>query len=290
MSIQKAIDYAFEQKADTLCFPKGNYLISRTVVIAGSNLVIRGENKTETILIKNGNPGWWGDLMIVCGWVPGNKYVNTHTGKDYFYKGDKKYANNIVIRDLSFKSTTKSKERINNLGIVNSSNLVVDNCLFLESANTNIAIINDARKFDNKNILIKNSELKNARTNNMRVLSMEKGIYNANSVAVSNTKFVNAGISDSKELQRKDIHLWYRSGRGSKEIKLTIENSTFDETGVVHTSVNADNLKIINSTLKAGYVISNNSKLYPNSKVTIENIKTNPRAVKDLKGIKKYDK
>lgn len=286
-SFQKALDYAYKNKnVNQIFIPNGQYKISKTIIVYGSNLSIRGESKEKTLLIKNVNLGWWGDLMYVCGLVPGNKYYDSKTGKEYFYKGNKIPSENIIIKSLSFKSASADKV-INNIGIVNSNNVTIDNCIFLGSSNSNVAIVNDAKKCGNNNIIIKNCIFQKAGTHNLRVLSMNAGKYNANSVSVIDSKFYQTGFTDSKELKNKNVHIWYRGGIGSKNIKLKVQNCTFDKSGVVHSTVNANNLVIENSNLAGGYIISNSSKLYPNSKVEIRNIKTNTNSAKEISGIKK---
>ncbi|MEY8759786.1 glycosyl hydrolase family 28-related protein [Chryseobacterium tongliaoense] len=285
-SFQKALDYAYKNKdVNQIFIPNGQYKISKTIIIYGSNLSIVGESKDKTILFKNGNLGWWGDLVYICGLVPGNKYYDSKTQKEYFYKGSKVYSQNIIIKNLSFKSTSANEE-INNIGIVNSNNVTIDSCNFLESSNSNIAIVNDAAKYDNNNIVIKNCIFQNAKTHNLRVLSMNTGKYNANSVSVINSRFYQTGTTNAKELRNKHVHIWYRGGVGSKNIKLTVDNCTFDKSGVIHSTVNANNLVIENSNLAGGYVISNSAKLYPNSKVEMKNIKTDTNSSKEILGVK----
>lgn len=283
--IQKAVNHAFENSYDTLIIPSGKYLISKTLVISGSNLVIIGAKDGESLLEKSGNPGWWGDLMYICGKIPSFKYFDENNN-EYYYKGEKVYSTNLVIANLSFKSYSTKNERINNLGIVNSKNVFVKDCSFLESANTNVAIVNDLSKFDNINIRIINCSFDNAKTHNLRVLSMNEGNFVNNTVYVENSVFCRTGVTKNKELSSEKVHIWYRGGKLNTKTALEIRNSYFDDSGVVHSTGNSNDLKIKDSFLGKGYIISNNSKFYPKSKVYVENVETGVYAIKKILGIK----
>ena len=274
--IQKAIDKVLNMGGGEVYFPSGNYLIKdRTLLIWGKNLELVGENKLSTVIKRIGNPGWWGELISISGKVPGGKYHGGMGTVDYerfvFYEGKREPAENITLKNITLSSDIQYPVNSNNLGIVNSRNVVVDNCIMENAPQSNIAIVNDTDKASNDGIVVKNCILKSSGQHSVRVISYNQGSFKGNSVIIENCVFSNVlGLDRNKEIKDRKIHLWYRAGSGDKNISLTIDNCKFDKTGDIITTVNTNNLKIIGSRIDCNIIIKSN-RLYKASNMLLSN-------------------
>lgn len=276
-SIQKTIDYALIKNIDSVFFPKGKYVVKdRTLIIWGSNLKLIGEDKNSTIILREGRPGWWGETLHISGKLPDRKYYGGFgTLKSYdsfvFYRGPRVLSKNIEISNLSIDSQLNYPERSNNIGITNARNVVIKNCVIRNAPQTNIAVVNDTFKSDNDSIKIVDCLLESSGQHNMRVISYNQGQYIRNKVIIENSIFRNVKSVDlNKEIFGRKVHIWYRAGVGGTGISLEINNSTFDSTGDIITTVNGSNLTIRNSRVD-GVIDISQSRLYDKPIIILEN-------------------
>lgn len=263
-SIQKLIDSLANNSGGVLFFPKGTYVIEdKTLLLWGSNISLYGESKTETILEKRGRAGWWGELLAISGKSPGGKYYGSFGNSDYnrfvIYNGKNVPSDNISISSFTFRTNSKDiSSMANNVGIFNSNQVYITNCIFSGAPQSNLAIVNNTIKSVNKNVSISNCIFQNSGKHNVRVISYNQGEYLGNKVVINNSYFCNVRSADTlREIKGKKVHLWYRAGRGSNAISLTVSNSDFDETGSIISTVNSSNFTLKYS--KVNNVIELNS-------------------------------
>lgn len=276
-ALQRAIDFVLNKGGGEVYFPSGTYIIhDRTLLIWGSNIKLIGESKHNTILLRTGRAGWWGELLSISGKSNGGKYYGGFGSKDYksflIYKGESTPSKNIQVKDLTLSSLLEYPSQSNNLAIVNSSDVTIDNCVIENAPKSNLAVVNVTTKSKNHNIKIINSEFRNSGQHNVRVISYNQGDVLGNSVQIINSKFINAlNVDRTKELKQKKVHLWYRAGLGGDNISLIVDNCFFDKTGEIVGTVNVDNLEIRNSTIESKIDLLANRNYFKDSKVIIQN-------------------
>lgn len=266
-ALQNLIDKLSNGQGGVIYFPKGTYIIKdKTLLVWGNNLQLVGESKDETILIKKGVAGWWGELIAIGGKTNGGKYFGGFGNLPYdrflIYKGRSLPANNVSINNFTFKTVGPSNSKnANNMGVFNSSNISISNCLFLDAPQTNLAIINDTQKHQNSNILVSDSEFMRSNNHNVRVISYNQGDKLSNNVVFQNCHFSNViELDRSKELMGKKVHLWYRAGLGNSLISLIVKSSHFDATADVVSTVNSSNLTIEKSVINGTLELHNNRR------------------------------
>ena len=275
--IQCLIDQMLNQGGGTLFFPKGTYYIdNRTLLIWGNNLTLKGESEENTKIIRRGKAGWWGELLSISGKSTGGKYYGGFGFVDYnrftIYKGERIPSKNITVKNITFDSEIPFPIASNNIAIINSRNIVLENCIIQNAAQTNLAIVNVTDKAKNKNIQIKNCIFKKSGQHNVRVISYNQGSIIGNSVTIQDSKFLEVKNEDrSKEIKEKKVHLFYRAGLGGDKVSLKIKNCFFDETGIIAGTVNINNLIIENSVIKKEVEFINNNRNYPKPKIKLIN-------------------
>lgn len=276
-AIQKAIDFVLNNGGGEVYFPAGTYIIKdRSLLVWGSNIKLRGESKQTTKLLRTGLAGWWGELLSISGKSPGGKYFGGMGSLDYdrftLYKGKRIPSNNVKVTNLTFDNTISYPKNANNIGITNSRNVIIDNCILMNAPQSNIAIVNDTNKAINDNINLTNCIFKSSNQHNVRVISYNQGKLMGNSVNITNCDFENVkNIDTNKELKGRKVHLWYRAGVGHEKVNLKIDNCRFDGTGIITSTINTNNLLIVNSIINTKVELKSNKNYFKNSRVIIEN-------------------
>ncbi|MBE8722055.1 glycosyl hydrolase family 28-related protein [Sphingobacterium pedocola] len=255
--LQKAIDQVSLAGGGRVLIPNGTYLIKdKTLLIWGSNVDVVGG--TNTILLKQGAAGWWGDLMNISGKIKNHKYYGSfgksNPSKFVTYTGKTIPSKNITIKNITFRSGKVDKSLANNLGIVNSSNVLIYNCRFENAPQTNLGVVNDSRIHKNAAIRIENCTFLNAGDHNVRVISYERGAMLGNVVTIKNSRFIDLRRSSNlKEIKGKKVHIWYRAG-AAMDSKLIIDNCDFDNSGDIVSTVSARGFSIKNSRIRSKIV------------------------------------
>lgn len=257
--LQKAVDRLANSGGGELYFPNGNYAIyNKSLLIWGNNITIRGESKHDVKIIKKGKVGSFGDCIDVAGKIPGYVYYGDFGKGDYsvpkYYKGSAVPANGIIIENVTITSQLNSQAKYhlaNNLGIVNSKNVTVRNCILSNAPQSNLAIVNDQKLFVNENVNITNCVFEGSRRHNVRVITMNQGPFKGNKVSISNSIFRNVSGADDrvKELVGKQVNLWYRGGASSNGYKLVVTNCKFDDSGIVYANGNVNGFELSNSEI-----------------------------------------
>ncbi len=256
-SIQRSIDFVAIRGGGTIYFPKGEYVVyDKSLLIWGKNITITGESLFKTFIIKKGLAGWWGDAVGIVGKVNGEKYYGGFGKTNYksfiMYDSETIPAENIIIENISIKTENDIISKYaNNLGIINSRNVIIRNSRFINAPQTNIAIVNDTEKFSNANILLENCLLEGASGHNLRVISYNQGVRLGNDVQVINVTFRNINsISTLNELSGKKVHIWFRNGKNAPNVSLKINNSDFDDSGDIVSTIYAKGLQIQKSFVR----------------------------------------
>lgn len=275
-NIQQLIDDISIKGGGTLFFPEGIYLIKdRTLLIWGDNINIIGESSEKVVFLKTGSAGWWGDLLAISGKYRNGKYYGsfglTRYNNFIIYKNLSVPSNNISIRNITFRSNSVTSKFANNVGVFNSRNVIISNCIFTNSVQTNLAIVNNTLFGYNENIVVDSCVFKNSGAHNVRVISYNHGKFIGNSVIIKNSTFENVLFADTHqpEIKSKKVHIWYRAGIGNDKINLLIVNSTIDRSGIIQGTMNVMNLSIINNDIYSQIVLNSNEKI-PHTNVNIE--------------------
>ena len=279
---QRAVDDIANAGGGTLYIPKGTFAIyNKSLVIWGKDITIKGDSALTTTLIKKGLVGYFGDAIDITGKANGYKYFGQFGKGNYntlqTYTGDNIPAENIQISSIhitsSITSNSRNAQHGNNLGIINSRNITVSNCIISSANQTNVAIVNEVNRSKNGNIHFNSCEFSNSGTHNVRVISYNQGNIVGNNVFIENSRFTNVRNTETlnKEISGKNVHLWYRGAIDSNQTSLSVKNSYFDHTGVIIATQSARNLNITNSTIDSTIEIKQSPKLTQLSRVTIEN-------------------
>jgi len=277
--IQSLIDKVCADGGGTVYFPKGKYIIeNKTLLVWCSNVRLLGESNEEAQLIRRGKGGWWGELLSISGKSTGGKYYGGFGTLDYdrflIYGGKRLPSENIVVENLLFDSEIPFPSQSNNIGVVNSKNVLIKKCIIKNAPKSNVAIVNITTKSINKNITLDSCIFKNSGQHNVRVISYNQGKFIGNSVLIKNSRFINVrNVDRSKEIKGKKVHLWYRAGLGSDLVFLNVENSFFDSSGIIAGTINVDNLTIVDSDINGSIYLKINKKNYPNPKIKLINNK-----------------
>lgn len=289
--IQKAIDELVLKGGGTLYFPKGTYAIyNQSLVVWGANISLIGEDKNLVSIIKRGKAGQYGDCIDIMGKINDFYYFGDFGKGDYNFRkkyfGSTQKAKNIVLKNITIKSNLSTYNKLaNNLGIVNSENVKIENCILSGAPQSNVAVVNDKRFHSNGEINFLNCTFENSGAHNVRVISYNTGSYDGNFVKFQNCNFLSVKSNDPQVRDLANIgnkvHLWYRGSSKSGRTSLVIENCNFDSSGIVYNNVNPNNLIISNSRLNGGLIIKGEERFNANPNITISNntIKESPGKV-----------
>lgn len=274
-AIQRAIDFACKNGGGEIYLPNGTYYVKdQTLVIWGKNIRFVGESKVKTIIVREGKLGWWGELLSISGKYNGGKYQGGMGKTSYqrfsIYQGASIPSENILVSNLTFTSNLNFPAQSNNIGVVNSKNVKIENCIVKNAPQSNVAIVNITDKAANSGIVLINCSFENPGQHNVRVISYNQGKFKGNSVELKSCIFRNVQRPDrAKEIQGKLVHLWYRAGLGNENISLIVDNCYFDNTGEIVGTVNVNNFILKNSEVRGKINLISNSRY--KSRVTIQN-------------------
>jgi len=279
--IQKTIDDLIKSGGGTIHFPKGNYAIyDKSIVIWGDNITLEGDGPSLTRIVKMGGEGYFGDCIDISGKIRGFQYFGQF-GTDIYarrtpYSGATIRSNNIGIKNLTIStkfSENSHQNSANNLGIINSSNVNIVNCIIENAPQTNVAIVNDTKQTGNNGIYFSNCIFQNSGQHNVRVVSYNQGNFIDNNVVFDSCKFLNViGFSSNdKEISDKKVLLWYRGGMVSGKTSVSLNNCYFDSTGMIYGSVNVNGLSITGSKVDGPINIQQVPRLDANPRIVIEN-------------------
>lgn len=280
---QTAIDEIAQSGGGTLSIPAGEFAIyDKSLVIWGDNIHLKGAGSSKSIIIKKGIVGYFGDAIDIVGKANGYQYYGNfgvgNYAQLYPYKGENIPANNIKMTAFQLKSqitpNSRNSQAGNNLGIMNSNNVVISDCIVADANQTNVAIVNVMDNAKNGLISFNNCEFRNSGTHNFRVISYNSnGSLIGNNVVIENSRFVNVMNQEqlNKEISGKKIHLWYRGAVDSDLTSLTVKNSSFDNTGIIIATQSARNLNITNSKIDSSIEIKQVPAISQEAQITIEN-------------------
>lgn len=277
--IQTAIDEVLNDGGGTVYFPKGEFAIyNKTLIIWGSNITLKGENPEESIIVKKGKAGYFGDCLGIVGKINNYFYYGSFGLKDYnentIYLGENIQSENIFVECLGITTSLDGgmMDKANNVGILNSANVFFKDCIISNAPQSNVAVVNDTNSTLNKDIYFVGCEFINSRQHNVRVSSYNKGNFIGNKVSFIKCSFLNVQSPDiyQKEILGYQLHLWYR-GIGSKdENQVRIEDCVFDDTGFIYCNGINTNLNIFKSKISS-FMFVQTPKSAENSKVVIKN-------------------
>lgn len=280
--IQRAIDSLARIGGGELIIPQGIYAVyDKTLSVWGSNIAIRGIDAEVSTIVKKGKVGSIGDCLVIMGKIP--KYVyhgNFGEGnyvKPSYYRGILTSAFNITISNLKIRSELDiqpTRYRANNLGIINSKNVTIENCIFEEAPQSNAVVVNDANIFKNENISFKNCTFRNSGKHNVRVTTINQGKIIGNYVNFTDCAFLNVRNADDsvKELRGKKVNIWYRGGIVKGTTALRVNRCLVDSSGIIYANSNTSGLSIIDSKLQSGIYIYHTIQFENNPIIEISNI------------------
>src|SRR5690606_29820866 len=109
----------------------------------------------------------------------GGKYYGGMGTTDYkrfiIYRGVRIQSENIQIQNLTFDNEIPYPKNANNIGIVNSKDVIIDNCTLKNAPQSNVAIVNDTNKAFNRNVILSNCSFLSSGQHNVRVISYNQG-------------------------------------------------------------------------------------------------------------------
>lgn len=280
--IQRSIDEVINKGGGTVFLPKGIYAIyGKSIAIWGSNVQLKGEGATNTSIVKKGEVGYFGECIDICGKINGYQYYGEFGQGDYniirFYRGKTIKSNNIKISGLKISTDLNKnvKKRIvaNNLGIINSTNVSVMNCIIENAPQSNVAIVNDTELFDNGKIYFYGCTFKNSQQHNVRVISYNRGNFMGNFVTFDSCNFFNVkgGNPNMKELGNKNVLLWYRGTIESNKSSLMVKDCRFDNSGMIFANSNVNGLQLLNNEIRGGVNIQHATNFEKEPEIIIRN-------------------
>ncbi len=296
--IQTAIDEVINSGGGTVYFPEGQFAIyDKSIVIWGNNIRLIGVQPNSSTIIKKGRIGYFGECIDISGKVKGYQYYgdfgNGNYNKRKIYDGESVKSNNIRIENLSFNTNIESVDNFlvaNNIGIINSSNVVIKNCIFSDSPQSNVSIVNDTHQYNSYNIKFYNCIFQNSGQHNVRVISYNKGNIIGNVVSFDKCKFICVKGEDKKqkELLGYKIHLWYRGNGDDKINFLRINDCYFDDSGFIFINGEINNFKIVDSQVDSFLFVQKKASIYE-SKMKIERTRfLKEGKYKDIVKLKKH--
>lgn len=281
--IQRAIDELTNQGGGTIFFPKGNYaLYDKSLVIWGNNIILKGESTSSVKIIKRGKVGYFGECIDIAGKINGHKYYGEFGQGSYMtirtYQGQTEKAKNIVLSNLTIDSqlSDTSSKRIfaNNLGIINSDNVTINDCVIQNALQSNAVIVNDAESASNSNITFNRCVFQHSNQHNVRVISYNNGSFMGNEgISFNKCHFLNVLGADKrqKEIKGEKVLFWYRGAKISGKSAVSINNCTFDDSGIIFINSNSNGFSINNSRVGSSLNIQHSSSLEAKPSVVIKN-------------------
>ncbi|WP_295795867.1 glycosyl hydrolase family 28-related protein [Mucilaginibacter sp.] len=277
---QKTIDSLAINGGGTIYIPSGSYAIfDKGLEIWGEGITIQGESAGTTTILKKGSAGYFGDCIDVVGKLNGDKYYgNFGNGGDYNrlvpYTGDTEPARNIHIKNLTIATDASVMARnANNLGILNSENVYVDNCIIKGAPQTNVAIVNDTKRSKNGIIKFTSCQFKESGQHSVRVCSYNQGSFIGNDVTFYKCTFSGTKDNDSqiKEVIGKKILLWYRGSVSSGLTHVNVDQCDFDDSGTIYANSNVSGLTVQGSIMSNQIIVQHANKVDPNPNIVIKN-------------------
>lgn len=283
--IQRAVDEVATAGGGTIYFPEGEYTIyDNSIVIWGQNITIIGDGGGKSKIIKKGKVGWFGDCLDISGKIKNYKYFGDFGNGDYkqlkTYNGNTEKAKNIHLKSLTISSdlsktenTVEKYSAANVLGIINSDQINLDDCIIENAPQTNVSIVNDTNLFSNGLIKFNNCVFRNSYQHNVRVISYNQGDQIGNVVEFDSCKFLDVISEDSmaKELIGKRVLLWYRGSLNSGATSVKVNNCFFDKTGIIYLNGNVNNFFIVNSRIQSSLHIQHVVRHDESPLIRIEN-------------------
>lgn len=281
--IQSAIDEVINDGGGTIYFPKGEFAIyNKTLIIWGSNVTLKGENAAESIIVKKGKAGYFGDCLGIVGKINSYFYYGSFGLGDYnkrtMYEGETIQSENILVECLGITTDLDGDvlDRANNVGILNAANVVFKKCVISNAPQSNVAVVNDTNIALNQAISFEECQFVNSKQHNVRVSSYNKGTSIGNSVSFYKCSFLNVQSPDifQREVVGLQLHLWYRGIGTQEQNHVQIEDCVFDDTGFVFCNGINTNMDIRKSEI-ASYLfvinpLGNDESALTISKTTID--------------------
>lgn len=259
-ALQRAFDYVLNGDGGMIRIPAGTYVIvSRSVMVWGSNLRVIGDGQDVTIIKKSGSAGQTGDCFNVAGKVQNSYYYGEFGAGDYAqklqYTGPTIQSRNINIEGITLDSLlTVPHPQANNMGVSNTDGLIVRDCTFRNALQTNVAIVNDALVSMNGLNRFYNCTFTGSMQHSVRVISYNTGPFVGNMAEFYGCRFHNVMGADtvSREIIGRQAHFYYRGGLLSDQVGAKLIGCHFDSTGSIVTSNRNMNLHILDCTIDNG--------------------------------------
>ncbi|MDF2714295.1 MAG: hypothetical protein K0R28_1220 [Paenibacillus sp.] len=267
-ALQRAIDFVLNSGGGTIRIPRGTYkIVSRSVMVWGSNLRILGDGQEATVIVKSGSAGQTGDCFNVAGKTNNAYYFGDFGAGDYAvklqYTGPTIQSRNICIEGLTLDSQlTVPHPQANNMGITNTDALTVRDCTFRNALQSNLALVNNALSTMNGLNRFYNCTFTGSMQHSVRVISYNSGPHVGNRAEFYECRFLNVmGVdTTSSEIVGRQTHFYYRGGLLSDQVGAKLVHCYFDSTGSIVTSNRNMNLQIIDCTIEGGLCLKGNGE------------------------------
>lgn len=271
-NIQAAINTAITSGINRVRLKAGKtYHLNRAntqnaLIIWSSGLTLEGNN---AVLVDNkaiSDVGYWGETIGINGLINGNNYpveAGTYTinGQTItFNTSGTLTSSNVQIKNVTVQNLTISHQTnvplLNSVGITFADHVTLKNITINDSPQTSVAVVADSSALPVSDVYLENVVSNRSKYHAFRIslqnsadtLSVRMNKCAVNQVQNAETV---SSAGDTDVVGRKAA-VWYRAASDSDNIRLTIENSSFDQSAEIVASQGAKNLSLIHNDIWGG--------------------------------------